>query len=199
MPVELLHLCSVAVSLAAAEACTAVAGVAASLKWPNDLVVGDRKLAGVLAETVPLADVGGSGPHPSRAVVVGVGVNVRWPPAAVGAGSAPTVPDELRATATSLGRETGRDIDPSKLLSHLLVALEPRVGALDDVSGRLQLAHEYRSRCDTVGRRVRVVVADGEISGVAADITAEGHLLVDVGACVATVTAGDVVHLRGAG
>lgn len=197
VPVDQLHLCSVAVSLAAAEACAAVADLAVELKWPNDLVVGDRKLAGVLAETVPIGDTElGSGA--SRAIVVGVGVNVGWPGPEGATGAAP-VPEDLDVSATSMIRETGRDVAPALLLRQLLLALEPKVDALDDASGRLQLAHEYRSRCDTVGRRVRVLLGDGEISGIAADVTAEGHLLVDVGACVATVTAGDVVHLREAG
>src|SRR4051812_27340870 len=64
---ERLHLTTAAVALAAAEACEAVAGVLPVLKWPNDLLVGDRKLAGVLAESrLP-------------AVVVGIGLNVNWP------------------------------------------------------------------------------------------------------------------------
>lgn len=197
LPVDQLHLCSAAVSLAAAEACAAATGVTVSLKWPNDLVVGERKLAGVLAETVPLSG-GEADQRASRAVVVGVGMNVGWPPPDDADGTA-SVPDELRASATSLVRETGRHVAPAHLLSRFLLALEPKVDALDDVSGRLRVAHEYRSRCDTVGRRVRVVLADGEISGTATDVTAEGHLLVDVGACIVTVTAGDVVHVRGAG
>lgn len=196
MPVEHLHLCSVAVSLAAAEACHAVAGLEVWLKWPNDLVVADRKLAGVLAETVPLGHAGGGSPA-SRSIVVGVGINVRWPPPEGGIGDAP-VPHELRASATSIARETGRDVAPVDLLSHLLVALEPKVDVLEEESGRMQLAHEYRRRCATVGRRVRVALADGEISGTAADITREGHLLVDGADGVTTVMAGDVVHLRGA-
>jgi BirA family transcriptional regulator, biotin operon repressor / biotin---[acetyl-CoA-carboxylase] ligase len=128
LPLEQLHLCSAAVSLAAAEACAGVAGVDVSLKWPNDLVVADRKLAGVLAETVPSRDARGISPD-ARLVVVGVGINVRWPPPDGGAGAAP-VPDELRATATSIVRESGRDVAPTQLLTHLLVALDPRVRAL---------------------------------------------------------------------
>src|SRR6516165_7996333 len=67
-----LHLCSGAVALAAADSCAEVADVEAVLKWPNDLLVGGSKLAGVLAE----ADFEGSR---MRGVVVGIGVNVAWP------------------------------------------------------------------------------------------------------------------------
>ncbi|HLI72506.1 MAG TPA: biotin--[acetyl-CoA-carboxylase] ligase [Acidimicrobiales bacterium] len=70
-----LHLCTVAVALAAADACASAAGLDAQLKWPNDLVVGDRKLAGILAEAAA-----GSSPGASvEAVVVGLGLNVGWP------------------------------------------------------------------------------------------------------------------------
>ena len=62
------HLVTAAVALAAADACESVAGVRAGIKWPNDLLVGDRKLAGILA--VAEGD----------AVVVGIGINVGWAP-----------------------------------------------------------------------------------------------------------------------
>jgi BirA family biotin operon repressor/biotin-[acetyl-CoA-carboxylase] ligase len=71
-----LHLCTSAVALAAADACAAVAGVSPAVKWPNDLLVRGRKLAGVLAESDPAAP---GGPEGSVAVVVGVGCNVDWP------------------------------------------------------------------------------------------------------------------------
>jgi BirA family biotin operon repressor/biotin-[acetyl-CoA-carboxylase] ligase len=202
-PIEQLHLCSAAVSLAAADACHLV-DVEASLKWPNDLVVGERKLAGVLSETVPtewtVAGENGAGAAAAapRAVVVGVGVNVLWPPGDDDPAWA-SVPSELRGSATSVVREARRSVSPDVLLGHMLLALDARVGALDDASGRLSLAQEYRARCATIGRRVRVVRTDDEVVGYALDITPEGHLLVDVGACITTVTAGDVVHVRGAG
>ena len=67
-----VHLCTEAVALAAADACREVAGVEPVLKWPNDLLVGGRKLAGVLAE----AEFSGG---TLVAVIVGIGINVAWP------------------------------------------------------------------------------------------------------------------------
>src|SRR6476646_7378861 len=67
LPVEQRHLIVTAGALAMAEAVEATTGVVAGLKWPNDLMVGERKLCGVLAETV------------GDALVVGLGVNVEWP------------------------------------------------------------------------------------------------------------------------
>ena len=160
LPVERLHLVTAAVAVAAAEACTAVTAgeVAPTLKWPNDLVVDDRKLAGVLAETA------------LPAVVVGCGINVTWAPEG----------------AAYLGAGVARD----GLLVALLERLGDRYGRWDDV------ASAYRRRCSTLGRLVRVDLGDETFTGHAADITDDGHLLVETGACLRTVTAADVVHLR---
>ncbi len=88
-----LHLCTAAVALAAAEACRRVAGVGPVIKWPNDLVVGDAKLAGVLAEAEFLSG--------SCALVVGLGLNVVWPgPDGVGG----TCLNDLSAAAVDRGR-----------------------------------------------------------------------------------------------
>ena len=158
LPVDRLHLVTAAVAVAAAAACESVAAVRPDLKWPNDLLVGDRKLAGVLAE----ADL--------PAVVVGIGINVRSAPEG----------------AACLGPDVSRDA----LLDRLLSELGDRYGRWDEI------AQEHRRRCATIGRLVRVELADETFTGTAADVDADGRLLVDVGMCIRTVTAGDVVHLR---
>ena len=160
-----LFLSVAAVSLAARDACSSVAGFVPDLKWPNDLVVGDAKLAGVLAE----AEAG--------VVVVGLGLNVAadapWPAGAV---AAETV--------------AGRAVDRAALFDGVLAGVAARLGRWDDV------ASEYRRACSTLHRVVRVDLADEFFTGTAADLTDDGHLLVDVGMCLRTVAAGDVVHLR---
>jgi len=210
-----LHLCTVAVALAAADACAAVAGLEPELKWPNDLMVGERKLAGILAEIVPAgvvaeprpgagADIGadaGTG-RSGTAVVVGLGLNVQWPPSEHAPPSDDALPDDalpgddLLDVATSLGRETGSTLDATVVLDAVLAGLEPRLVDLGSVEGRRRLAGDYRRRCATLGRTVRVTGHDESFTGVATDITVAGHLMVDVGTCLRTVTAGDVVHLR---
>lgn len=160
-----LHLAVAAVALAAADACAAVAGFRPAVKWPNDLVVGDRKLAGVLAEAA------------GEAVAVGVGLNVSaggpWPAGAVAA-------EEV----------AGRPVAVDAVLDAFLSALAARHGRWEAV------ASDYRRACATLGRVVRVELADGCFTGTAADVSDDGHLLVDVGARLRTVAAGDVVHLR---
>jgi BirA family transcriptional regulator, biotin operon repressor / biotin---[acetyl-CoA-carboxylase] ligase len=96
-------------SLACAEAIAALTGVEPRLKFPNDVLVGDRKLAGILAEA-----------REGR-VVLGIGVNVNVP--------AEELPQEVDRPATSVLVETGRELDRAELLAELLERLERRYDA----------------------------------------------------------------------
>jgi BirA family biotin operon repressor/biotin-[acetyl-CoA-carboxylase] ligase len=183
-----LHRCTGVVALAAVAACARVAGVTVWLKWPNDLVVGDGKLAGVLAESDPSAP---GGPPGSTAVVVGIGLNVGWP-GPPGAGG------------VALSPLAGRDIDRDELLDALLEDLGTRLTALDafDVVAGPDadaLLEELRARCVTIGRSVRVVGSDRTLEGIAVDLDDHGHLVVRVGTTDHVVAAADVVHLRPGG
>ncbi|HLG68726.1 MAG TPA: biotin--[acetyl-CoA-carboxylase] ligase [Acidimicrobiales bacterium] len=175
-----LHLCSLAVALAACRACEVAAGVEPWLKWPNDLVVADRKLAGVLAESVP----GVQGAEPALpTVVVGVGINVDWP-GPQGAGGA------------CLRELAGRAVDRLGLLFALLASLAPLRADLDRPGGRAALVAAGRARCATLGRLVVVDTGAGMVEGRAVDLTDEGHLVVATPAGHREVAAGDVVHVR---
>jgi BirA family transcriptional regulator, biotin operon repressor / biotin---[acetyl-CoA-carboxylase] ligase len=170
-----LHLCTAAVALAAAEACRHAAGVGAVVKWPNDLLVGEAKLAGVLAE----AEFIGA----STAVVVGLGLNIDWSgPEGVG--------------GTCLNHLSSAPVDRDLLLDTLLSALSSRRALLDDAPGRREVAAELRQRCATLGQRVRVELAAHAVVGVAVELDDAGHLVVQTATGTQTVAAGDVVHLR---
>lgn len=175
-----LHLCTAVVALAGADACAEVAGVAPEIKWPNDLLVGDRKLAGVLAEADARAT---GGPPGSTAVVVGIGLNISWP--------GPT-----ESGGTSLVEAAGREVDREELLAVLRGSLRRRRPFLDTGPGRRSVADELRSRCATLGRRVRVETAGAAVVGEAVDLTGSGHLVVATAAGRVEISAGDVVHLR---
>jgi BirA family biotin operon repressor/biotin-[acetyl-CoA-carboxylase] ligase len=190
LAMEELHLCTLAMALAARSACAQATGVDPVLKWPNDVMVGEGKLAGILAETVSVPAGSPTERERERAVVVGLGVNVNWPAPESG-----PLPEGLE-NATSLWRESGTRIEPPLLLDLLLGQLGPRLDELGSAEGRRRLTSEYRRVCATLGRDVRVSLAGETVTGGAMDITVEGHLLVDVGACMRTITAGDVVHLR---
>ena len=165
---------TMAAALALQAAISEVAGVDAAVKWPNDLVVEDRKLAGLLAE----ADVRGGA---VQRVVVGIGCNV----------GRVDFPPELADTATSCAVEAGRDVDRGVLLDALLRFLAARLDALDDVPS------DYRTQLSTIGRTVRVELTGGAVEGVATDIDASGRLVVQpASGNPAVVAVGDVVHLR---
>jgi BirA family biotin operon repressor/biotin-[acetyl-CoA-carboxylase] ligase len=184
------HLTTTAVALAAADAVAATCGVEPGLKWPNDLVLdppeagsgaGTRKLGGILAESIVVGDR-------LDAVVVGLGLNVNWPD---------RLPAELAHIATALNHRTGAPVDRAGLAVAVLVRVDERLDALDRPDGRHRLVEEYRRRCASVGRDVRVVLADGELVGRAVGIDDDGHLeVVDDGGHARVVTVGDVVHLR---
>lgn len=171
-----VHVVTMAAALALVDAVRLVAGVDADLKWPNDLLVHDRKLAGLLAE----ADITAGGAV--RAVVIGVGCNVQWS----------GYPPELEDTATACDREAGHPVDRAVLLDAFLTRLTARIETLDAV------ASDYRARLATIGRRVRVELTDETFDGIATGVDDQGRLVVqpDAGPSV-TIAAGDVVHLRG--
>ncbi len=149
-------------------------GAAAELKWPNDVLVGDRKLAGILAERIETP----SGP----AVVVGIGINVGM------------TRDELPLdTATSLAVE-GHDVDRTDLLSALLERLRIEYDAFE--RGELAaLRTAYADACATVGREVRVELPTGtRLVGRATGIDEGGRLVVAGPDGLVPVSAGDVVH-----
>ncbi|HXZ62135.1 MAG TPA: biotin--[acetyl-CoA-carboxylase] ligase [Acidimicrobiales bacterium] len=173
-----VHLCTVAVALAAADACKEMTDLEPQLKWPNDLLLGGGKLAGVLAE----AEFAGDRPV---AVVVGIGLNVAWP-GPEGAGG--TCLDDLRREAPPVDRRI--------LLEHLLGAFGARRVLLDDAAGRRALAEELRRRCVTLGQEVRVVLSGEEFSGLATDVDDAGRLVVVTADGPRRISAGDVVHLR---
>ena len=170
LPPERLHLVTLAAAVAATDAVRGVGGFDAHVKWPNDLVVDDRKLAGILAE----ADGAG-------AVVVGMGLNLR-PDA---------FPAELSDTATACDLHASSPVDRGALLVAWLAAFDRELDSLDTV-----VAAATR-RSATIGREVRVQLARSEFVGTAESLTPEGYLVVRTADGEArTVTAGDVIHLR---
>jgi BirA family biotin operon repressor/biotin-[acetyl-CoA-carboxylase] ligase len=182
------HDATIAVALAAADACRKVAGVDPGLKGPNDLLVDDLKLAGILAELVTgtASDGGWLGP----AIVVGLGLNVGWPPGAQGGESGEALPG-----ATSLSRLTNKPLDTDLLLTEVLEHLDERITSLIAPNGKQQQLAEYTKRCVTLGRAVRVELPAGSFEGEAVEISAGGHLVVQTAKGRQVVTAGDVVHL----
>ncbi|MFI7616325.1 biotin--[acetyl-CoA-carboxylase] ligase [Nonomuraea terrae] len=166
--------------VAAASAVRRLAEVDVRLKWPNDLLIGERKLAGVLAERV------------DDAVVIGMGLNVTLRP------------DELPVqTATSLGIEEAACVDRDPLIRAVLREVEGHYHDWTEAKGDAEasgLRSAYLASSATVGQRVRVQLpGEATLTGQATGIDHFGHLLVDAAGERHTLSAGDVVHVRPAG
>jgi BirA family transcriptional regulator, biotin operon repressor / biotin---[acetyl-CoA-carboxylase] ligase len=169
--------------VAVATAVSEVTGVRTGLKWPNDLLTADAKLAGILAEAA------------GDAVVVGIGLNVSTEPAEFPATRRGALP------ATSLRAAGATALDRASLLLAILGELEHWYRAWQRADGdpdRSGLRAEYTRLSATIGRTVRAELPGGQVlSGPAVGVDSDGRLLVRVssGSEVA-VAAGDVVHLR---
>lgn len=186
------HLLGLALGVAAVDAIGSPGGHRVALKWPNDLVAlglpgdgpgegappADRKLGGLLAEYVAAEE---------PAVVLGIGVNLDWPDG---------FPDEIADVATSVD-QLGGSVDRWDLVVALARAIESTSDLAGSDAACDRLLADYRSRCSTIGRRIRVELSGRDLVGTALDVDDLGALVVgldDGGRRV--VTAGDVVHLR---
>lgn len=164
-PVERWGLVGLAAAVAVCRRLRAC-GVGAHLKWPNDVLIGEKKAAGVLVETS-----GGM-------LVLGVGVNV----------NVDEFPGQLADTATSMSLAAGRRFERLRLLGG---CVEEFAGLYDRLPSGLLEA--YRPLCSTLGKRVKVECSGESVEDVAEDVDETGALVLSGGK---VISAGDVVHLR---
>lgn len=152
---------------------------AVGLKWPNDVLVGGRKICGILAEAVPA--------HPN-VVVIGAGVNTRMTPAQLPV-----------ATATSFAAVEA-DADHDRLLATYVRVLADHLAALERAAGDAAAAGVLagiEALCTTLGARVRVSLPGGDtLEGRAQRLDASGRLVVSANGVETPVSAGDVIHVR---
>ena len=182
-PMRATMLVTLMAGVAIAEGIEATTGLRAGLKWPNDLLVGRRKLSGILSEA---ASVGGeAGAVRLDTVVVGFGINVS--PAAF--------PRELSDRVTSIESELGRAFDRATVLAGTLAALSARYEDL--LAGRFDaILDAWRLRAPSAtGAKVRWTTPDGEHHGVTAGIDDRGALRVRVGDRVERIVAGELTWL----
>jgi BirA family biotin operon repressor/biotin-[acetyl-CoA-carboxylase] ligase len=210
-PDRALTLTTLAAGLALAEGVEHETGLSAAIKWPNDLLVGRRKLAGILAEAIDVRhhvldtragsagdvskreDASKTSPGPrstphidgaprALSVVLGYGINVR----------SAAYPPELSDRVTSLESELGRAIDRAALFAETLVALARRYDDL--LAGRFDaILDAWRARAPASrGARVSWEAASGARSGITAGIDDQGALLVQVGDRIERIVAGEV-------
>lgn len=156
-------------ALAAAEAVESVTSIAPDIRWPNDLCLTSRKLAGVLAQSTSLWCGGG------RGVVIGIGINIHQQPG--------EFPPELAEKATSLAI-SGAQLTPatrSAVAAALVRRLDHWLAATrDSADSWPQLRAAWRIRCRDIGSRVTLMHDGRAHQGVIADITDDGDLIVDL-------------------
>jgi BirA family biotin operon repressor/biotin-[acetyl-CoA-carboxylase] ligase len=168
------------VTLAAAAAVTEALeglfpGTRFLIKWPNDILIGDRKVCGILTELSAAAEV-------TYWIVVGIGINVR--------GTPESMPEAIGATAGTL-QQTGRTADRAALAAAVLGAFESlwdewiESGSFDGVLRR------YRAHMAYEGQQVRVTLDGQSLEGVLTGVDDEGRLLIDTGSALIPLRSGE--------
>jgi BirA family biotin operon repressor/biotin-[acetyl-CoA-carboxylase] ligase len=168
-------------AVALADTIAAVASQSPAIKWPNDIVMGGKKLAGILTESS----------SDSRAidfVILGIGVNLNFPRA--------DMPAEIRDRATSLMEFTAQPVHRETFAARLIQDLDRCYGILQE-SGFAEIASRWDARFMLRGKRVRVEMMEEEVLGTARGIDKDGALIVeDDRGELQRVIAGDVIPLE---
>jgi BirA family transcriptional regulator, biotin operon repressor / biotin---[acetyl-CoA-carboxylase] ligase len=159
-------------------------GVGASIKWPNDLLAGGKKICGILAESSAENAAGSSAQRRLDFVVLGVGMNANLDPAGLG------VPDR---EVTTIRSELGRDVDLLELLRALLSNLETELDRIEDFRGVLA---DWRSLNCTLGEKVLARRFGETVEGLAVDLTEEGALVLATSQGTIVLFEGEIEHLR---
>jgi BirA family transcriptional regulator, biotin operon repressor / biotin---[acetyl-CoA-carboxylase] ligase len=160
-------------ALAVHDALFECCGLQTDIKWPNDILADNRKLCGILAETVE----GG-------AIVLGIGVNL----------SSTSFPEQLRETATSVESLTGDIPDRQTVLQSILVAFQRRYSTLLQEGGREQVINDWsKSSSFACGKRIRVKNGHETFEGITCGLEKDGALRVETSSGeIRIVRAGDV-------
>jgi BirA family biotin operon repressor/biotin-[acetyl-CoA-carboxylase] ligase len=164
---------SLVTAVAVAETLARTAGLAARLKWPNDVLIAGRKIAGILLESRSVGDTA------TAVVAVGIGVNL----------AQRAFPAGLAARATSVAIEVGRVVPRDTVLATLLEAFDEWRARVEG-DGMATVRARWLALADTIGRRVSI---DG-VSGVAVDLDPDGALVLEDGGRRHRVVAGEVTE-----
>jgi BirA family biotin operon repressor/biotin-[acetyl-CoA-carboxylase] ligase len=143
------------------EALEKVTGLKAGIKWPNDLLIGGKKVCGILTEMSAEQDL-------IHHMAVGIGINVNLDP--------DTLPPDVREKSTSLSRRLGRKVDRTELLVSLLKSMERYYGLLNR-KGAKGILPEWKKHSLILRKRVRIVSQRKKHEGVIVDLSPEGALI----------------------
>ncbi|HID38684.1 MAG TPA: biotin--[acetyl-CoA-carboxylase] ligase [Calditrichaeota bacterium] len=131
------------------------------LKWPNDLLVGDKKLAGILTESILRG-------NSVEAVIVGIGMNLNF--------CAEKMPDEIRHTATSIRVETGKRVDVDRFFTYLLYHFEQAYLKLER-NGYADVVEQWKTYNHQSGQEIIIRIGEADEYGRFIDVNSAGHLL----------------------
>jgi BirA family biotin operon repressor/biotin-[acetyl-CoA-carboxylase] ligase len=169
------------VAVAMAEAITAITALPVRIKWPNDLQIHEKKIAGILTEINSEMDR-------IHFIVVGLGLNV----------NTPSFPDELKAIATSLFLETGTRWSRTKLVQAYLQQFENYYEKFK-LNGFGLVLQRWKELTNTLGRTISVAMLNERHQGVVQDIDSDGALILrDPSGRTQRIICGDVTILKGA-
>ena len=175
MPLARVYQINMAVSVAVSRAVFSLLGLEAGIKWPNDLLIRERKICGILMEVS--AEVGRL-----DYAVVGLGINANV--------SLCNFPEEWMST--SIARESGHEVNRRDLIQRILMDIEEAY----EMMGSSEIYEEWRRRSVTLGRCVRITSNSGTLVGVVEDLNEDGALLLRTESGRQRVLAGDCIHLR---
>ncbi len=170
LPPDALPVLTMALGLAVRQAVEAVAGVACDLRWPNDLLLNEKKIAGIMVQSA------------DSALIAGIGLNV----------TQTTFPPEIEMVATSLRIECGRDYSKEALLDRIVTEALDWATRLAE-RGKVPIFEEFDARSSYArGKAVSVENAGRTIHGVTAGLDANGFLLVRTADGIETILTGGV-------
>ena len=151
------------------------------LKWPNDVLIGQSKISGILSEAVSIGDE-------TSGVVIGIGVNQNCPISDMPAG--------LQWSTTSVIDEIEKETSNEDLLCSIVNEIDALLLVVERDSSFAKVLDEWREVSTTLGAKVRIHEDGKTTDGVARDIGADGALIVETKAGLVNVLLGDVSHLR---
>ncbi len=175
MPLAQVFRLNMVVSVAVSRSIQALYGLNADIKWPNDLLINERKICGILMEVSAEVDR-------LEYVVVGLGINANV--------DVSGFPAEWNST--SLSQELGREVSRVELIQMILQEMEEAYEKM----GSQEIYEEWRRRSTTLGRQVRITSLEGDLTGEAVDLGQDGALLLKAKDGLKRMLAGDCVHLR---
>ncbi len=180
LKVDEVPLINLTTSVAIAKVLKDAYGISASLKWPNDVLVQDRKIAGILAEQQILGDT-------PLFVIIGIGINVNI--------SISSFPPDLQPNVTSIQELLGKPVELPRLFSYFMGQIEYWYLKLRD-QGFAAIAPHWRQLCLHLNKPIQIAIKEESITGISIDITNDGSLilLTDTGRKI--IRTGDVTNLQ---